>query len=335
MRASRFGTAFRHTLHATVIACLVLTASHAGITAAHDGAPAAEVLLAAPGVSIDPLRVHVHLPRGYATSGNRCYPVLYVNDGQDWDAVGFDATLARLQRDGAMQAVIVVAIDMPADRMGAYGLSDRRAGRSIVGDTRYGPVGTVADAYSRWVVERLVPHVDAHYRTQRAATGRTVLGWSLGALNSFNLGWQYPEVFGRVGAFSPSFWIPAGRQDAVASMRTRLAQRMVDRGGKRDGLRFWFAIGDSEDDDDRDGDGINDPIDDLRDLILGYRADDGFRTRGLADLGYTLDMGAADHAPRDTDVAYFLLRNGHHNQEAWKRMLPDFLEWAYKPRGNP
>jgi enterochelin esterase-like enzyme len=331
----RTGIAARHLLHAVAIACVMLVTSHAAMAGARDDAQPTEFLLPAPGVSSDPLRIHVHLPADYAASDERRYPVLYVNDGQDWDAVGFGATLARLQRDDAMRPVIVVAIDMPADRMGAYGLSDRQARRSLVADTRYGPVGANADAYSRWVVETLVPHVDGQYHTRRDAPDRAILGWSLGALNAFNLGWQYPDVFGVVGAFSPSFWVSSGRADAIESMRTRLAQRMVDRGGKREGLRFWFAIGDSEDDDDRDHDSIKDPIDDLRDLVLGYHADDGFRTRGLADLGYTIDMDAADHAPRGIDVAYFLLRDGHHNQEAWKRMLPGFLEWAYKPGGKP
>ena len=293
--------------------------------------PAETLLLHAPGVSDTPLQVHVHLPPGYDARGRHRYPVLYVNDGQDWDAVGFAATLAQLRRDGAIAPAIVVAIDMPPDRMGAYGLSDRRAGRSLVGDTRYGPVGTKADAYSRWLVEALLPRIDARYRTRRDASARTILGWSLGALNAFNLGWQYPEVFGRVGAFSPSFWIPERRGSDADAMRTRLAQWMVDAGGKREGSRFWFAIGDSEDEDDRDHDGINDAVDDLRDLILGYRAGDGFHTRGLAELGYSVDMGAAGHAPGDAEVAYFLLERGHHNREAWKRMLPAFLAWAYPP----
>jgi len=346
------GIAIRHILRSTGMACLLAAAAVGSVVhaqgddlaseraaiadsvaaSADDAATAATtdtLALAAPGISPRPMSVHIHLPPGYARDATTRYPVLYVNDGQDWDAVGVDATLAQLYRDGAIRPVIVVAIDMPPDRMGAYGLSDPGAHRSLVANTRYGPVGAIADAYSRWVVEQLVPHVDAHYRTRPDPADRTVLGWSLGALNAFNLGWQYPKVFGRVGAFSPSFWVSSERQDATASLRTRLAQRMVDRSGKRVGARFWFAIGDSEDTDDRDGDGLNDAVDDLRDLILGYRAGDGFRTRGLADLGYTTDMAAAEHAPRDAEVAYFLLRNGHHNQDAWKQMLPPFLAWAF------
>src|SRR5690606_8509531 len=289
------------------------------------------LLLPAPGVSDAPLQVHVHLPAGYDARDGRRYPVLYVNDGQDREAVGFAGTLAQLYRDNAITPIIVVAIDMPRDRMGAYGLSDRSAGRSLVGNTRYGPVGANAHAYSRWLAERLVPHIDAHYRTRRGAGGRTILGWSLGALNAFNLGWQYPEVFGQVGAFSPSFWIPAQRDDDTVAVRTRLAQRMVDAGGRREGSRFWFAVGDSEDDGDRDHDGVNDAIDDLRDLIAGYRSADGFRARGLADLGYSVDVDAAGHAPVYADVAHFLLQRGQHEQAAWKRMLPAFLAWAYPP----
>ena len=55
-----------------------------------------------------------------------------------------------------------------------------------------------------------------------------MLGWSLGGLNAFSVGWQYPDVFGRAGAFSPSFWLSAERGDTDAVQRTRLAQRMVD-----------------------------------------------------------------------------------------------------------
>src|SRR3546814_20612697 len=105
-------------------------------------------------------------------------------------------------------------------------------------------------------------------------------------------------------------------------MQTRLAQRMVDAGGKRAGSRFWFAVGDSEDDDDRDHDGINDAVDDLRDLILGYRGEDGFHPRGLAELGYSVNMDAAGHAPADPGIAYCLLQRGHTTQSAWTRMLP-------------
>lgn len=286
-----------------------------------------------PAAAFAPERVHVHvvLPPGYEGSELRRYPVLYVNDGQDMQAVGLRESLARLHGEGAIRPVIVVAIDMLHDRMGTYGLSDRARGRSLPGDSKYGPVGARANDYSEWVATSLVPYVDAHYRTQARPGGRTILGWSLGALNAFNLGWQYPEVFGRVGAFSPSFWLAGDRSSAATIQRTRLAQRMVDGLPRRDHTRWFFAVGSNEETDDRDGDGVNDAVDDTRDLIEGWQGEDGVALRGLAQCGDSIDMHWAE-APARTDVAYVLLEGGQHNQASWALMLPLFLRWAYPAR---
>lgn len=274
------------------------------------------------------IKVTVYLPPGYAGSEAR-YPVLYANDGQDMDAVGLQDTLATLYAQHAIRPVIVVAVDMLKDRASGYGLFDRARRRSVVGGSRIGPIGARAYDYSAWVVNELVPYVDAHYRTQASASGRTMLGWSLGALNAFSIGWEYPEVFGQVGAFSPSFWLAGDRSDAKAVESTRLAQAMVDRAGQSKPVRFWFAVGGREETNDRNHNGTIDAVEDLQDLINGFTAPDGSHRRGLRDLGYPVDMGYAGHpSPADT-VAYDLFPDGEHNQATWKRMLPVFLTWAY------
>ena len=279
------------------------------------------------GFAPEGLRATVYLPPDYAQSQRR-YPVLYLNDGQERDAVGLQATLQRLIGAGVVRAPIVVAIDMPRDRMAAYGLSDREAGTSLVAQTKYGPVGTQAHAYSEWIVRTLVPLVDARYRTHTTPDARAIAGWSLGGLNAFNLGWQYPEVFGRAGAFSPSFWLSAERGDADAVQRTRLAQRMIDRSEPRNGARWFFAVGTDEETDDRDGDGVNDAIDDTRDLVEGWNIGRPDALKGLRQAGYSIDV---DHARRATraDVALHVMPGGRHEQASWARMLPRFLQWAY------
>ena len=281
--------------------------------------------------SVERITVDVYLPGDYARSGKR-YPVLYANDGQDMDAVGLVPTLTKLCREHAIREPIVVAVHMLHDRASGYGLSDRATHRSIVGGSRIGPIGTRAYDYSRWVAQQLVPYIDVHYRTLRSARARSVLGWSLGALNAFNLGWEYPQVFGTVGAFSPSFWLAADRSNDNAAQRTRLAQRMVDRGPKRKGMRFWFAAGTAEETNDRDHDGVIDVIDDLDDLVGGYRAPDGFHERGLRQLGYRINMDCAAHPDSAADVSVYLLPGGHHNQASWAKMLPPFLRWDYGRR---
>lgn len=308
---------------------LVGEAATAGEPVSSDAIDRVETLqLAAPGLSPKPIRVRVLLPAGYRDGAATRYPVLYVNDGQDLEAVALRETLARMTADGTLQPLIAVAIDMPPDRMAAYGLSDRSARHGLVAQTRYGPVGAQAHAYSEWIAHTLVPMVDAHYRTRPSADARTILGWSLGALNAFSVAWEYPELFGRVGAFSPSFWISADRGSPVAIQRTRLAQRLVDSSAPRLGLKLFFAAGDQEETDDRDRDGTIDVIDDTRDLMAGDNEEAGSTVRGLAQLGDSINLDYAAHADR-ADAVLYRLSGGQHNQASWARMLPVFLRWAY------
>lgn len=285
----------------------------------------------APGVAPGTLRVRVWLPPGYRPDAPVGYPVLYINDGQDMEAVGLQPTLARLFAQDAIRPLIVIAIDMPPERMAVYGLSDRTARQGMLAQTRYGPVGTRAHAYSEWLAKSLVPLVDARYRTRASPDARAILGWSLGALHAFNMGWQYPEVFGRIGAFSPSLWLSAERSDADAVQRTRLAQRMVAGSEPRVGLKLFFAVGSAEETNDRDGDGVNDALDDTQDLLQGWNAGDIVVAKGLRQLGYPVNLEHATRATR-ADVALYLLDGGRHNQASWARMLPAFLRWAYARR---
>lgn len=127
----------------------------------------------APGIDADGLRVRVLLPPDYDPASALGYAVLYVNDGQDADAVALRPWLDALIVSGEIAPVIAVAIDMPKDRMGAYGFSDRAAQRSLIAPLRVGAIGTQAHAYSEWVAKTLVPAIDARYRTRaRSSAGR-------------------------------------------------------------------------------------------------------------------------------------------------------------------
>jgi enterochelin esterase-like enzyme len=293
--------------------------------------------LAVPELAPDGLRVRVLLPNGYDPLSDIGYPVLYLNDGQDAEAVALQTTLNALIDDGGIRPLIAVAIDMPKDRMGAYGFSDRAAQRGLVSPLRVGAIGTQAHAYSEWVATRLVPTIDAQYRTHARPDARAILGWSLGGANALNLGWQYPEVFANVGAFSPSLWLSPKPDDIAGVQADRFAQRMIATGTYRAGSRFFFAIGDAEETDDRDGDGVIDVLDDTRDLIDGWHeAEDGHHVRqpGLRQLGHSVNL---DHAAKTTraDASLFLLAGGKHEQVAWAKMLPVFLRWAYAVHAPP
>lgn len=319
--------------------CMAMGLAMAMPVAAQAPPVAEEIHLALsdPAVAPEPITFTVYLPPDYAAEANRQvrYAVLYANDGQDMAAVGLRETLASLYAQHAMAPVIVVAVDMLKDRASGYGLSDRQARRSVVGDSRIGPIGLRAYDYSQWLATVLVPYVDAHYRTQANVQGRTVLGWSLGGLNAFNLGWEYPDVFGQVGAFSPSFWLAADRSDANAVENTRLAHAMLQQGKPRHGLRMWFAVGDHEETSDRNGNGVIDAVEDVQDVLLGFHAPDGSQRPGLRQLGYGVEPQGARHPQTHADVVFYELAGGEHNQASWKRMLPPFLAWAFPPQGAP
>ena len=107
--------------------------------------------LPATALSADGIAFTVHLPDGYDPARAVGYPVLYVNDGQDRDAVRLDATARALVASGRIVPIIVVSIDMPPDRMAAYGLSDRARGASAVLQLR----GHVEGVIGRAVADHL------------------------------------------------------------------------------------------------------------------------------------------------------------------------------------
>lgn len=262
----------------------------------------------------EPLSVRVYLPPNYDQNSKTRYPTLYLNDGQNADAVGLAETLDRLYREKRIAPVIVIAIPMLPDRMGIYGYSDRNAAVSLPAQTRFGPVGAKAHAYSEWLALSLVPEIDQQFRTVRKPEARTILGWSLGAANAFNIGWNYPDAFGRVGGFSPAFWLSAVDGDAS----TAVVQTIIGQKPLPESFSIWLAAGDAEETSDRDGDGVIDVVDDAQGVIDALSAKDMRQQLSDADL----------------DMQLTPFPGGRHEQATWKRMLPDFLVWAYPVGGK-
>jgi predicted alpha/beta superfamily hydrolase len=69
---------------------------------------------------------------------------------------------------------------------------------------KYG--GRNADAYLEFIVKTLKPQIDKKYRTKVKKKNTLIMGSSLGGLVSYYAILKYPQVFGKAGVFSPSFW---------------------------------------------------------------------------------------------------------------------------------
>jgi len=244
-------------------------------------------------------------------SVNSDYKVLYMNDGQDISALNFKLLMENVIADSSTEKFIVVGIDASSNRLNEYGTTDT-SGNTIICYSSIGQIGTKSKEYSKFVTEELVPYINQNYRVKTEPENTSFMGSSLGGLSAFNIAWMNPEIFGRIGVFSGSFWWrgnsgsnPSGEQINQA----RIMHKHVRESTQRVGMKFWFEAGTNDEADDRDKDGIIDAIDDTKDLM-----------HELQVLGYK----------ESTDYFYTEVAGGQHNQATWSTVLPDFLIWNYK-----
>ena len=175
-------------------------------------------------------KIWIYLPLNYQKSKAN-YPVIYMHDGQNlfdektayagvW---AIDKTLDELKAN-----VIVVGI--------ANGGDKRMEELTPFPNAKHG--GGLGDKYLDFLVNNLKPYIDKNYRTKTNAKNTGIFGSSLGGLISFYAALKYPEVFGKVGCFSPSFWF--NRQEIFDLVKSN----------KNFKTKIYFLCGDNEGDDD-------------------------------------------------------------------------------------
>jgi predicted alpha/beta superfamily hydrolase len=171
-------------------------------------------------------KIWVYLPKSYTANPDKKYPVIYMHDAQnlfdkktshagEWEV---DETLDRLGAD-----VIVIGIE--------HGNDKQLEELTPFKNEKYG--GGKADDYLDFIVNTLKPYVDKNFRTKTKARNTTIFGSSLGGLTSFYAVLKYPEVFGKAGVFSPSFWFSKDIYDMVEK-------------SKKIKAKIYFLCGDNE-----------------------------------------------------------------------------------------
>ena len=173
-------------------------------------------------------KIWVYLTLNYEKSTKK-YPVIYMHDAQNlFDAAAsyagewnIDETL-----DSIKAKVIIIGVE--------HGNEKRIDELTPYKNEKHG--GGNANAYLEFIVKTLKPHVDTKYRTKTNAKNTGIFGSSLGGLVSFYAALQYPEVFGKVGCFSPAFWIN----------KKEIFQKLVDT--PKFNTKIYLLCGDKEDD---------------------------------------------------------------------------------------
>lgn len=178
----------------------------------------------------EPRRINVHVPTGYAAAARARFPVLYMPDGGiDEDFPHVVHTVDSLVALGRIRPVVVVGIPNTMRRRDLTGPT------RIAADSAIAPRVGGSAAFRRFVVDELVPAIDARYRTTRE---RALVGESLAGLFVVETFLRAPASFAHYVAFDPSLWWNAGGLvDA--------APAAVARGG---GTRRTLYVASSKDD---------------------------------------------------------------------------------------
>lgn len=241
--------------------------------------------------------LNVYIPSNYLKKKRLVYPVIFFNDGQDMEALKMEKTLNEMIQKRAIRPAIIVAIHA-GNRMHEYG---------TVTIKDYKNRGHQSEAYQQFVMEELLSFMQNNFRISKKTNDHVFAGFSLGALSAMEIVWRHADYFGKVGAFSGSFWWrfrPFQESDPDAD---RVMHQIIAQSHYKKGMQFWLQTGTKDETDDRNNNGIIDAIDDTRDLIIE-----------LEKLGYQ----------EGKDIQYVEVVDGEHNQKTWGEVMPTFLTWA-------
>lgn len=154
-------------------------------------------------------RITIWTPVGYdASDKDKKYSVLYMTDGQnlfgndencsqyEWEV---DETVLSYMQNGG-DGIIVVGIDNANSKRDSELTPD-------IGDVipKYNSGGFkngTGKAYADFVVEKVIPYIDANYNTNSI---RGIAGSSSGGIESFYIGMEHMDKFNYIGAISPAF----------------------------------------------------------------------------------------------------------------------------------
>lgn len=171
-------------------------------------------------------KIWLYLPKNYDATKKK-YPVIYMHDAQNL----FDAKTSYVgewnvdeKLDSLNAQVIIVGIE--------HGNEKRMSELTPYKNSKYG--GGDAHNYLDFIVKTLKPEIDAKYRTKTDAKNTGIMGSSLGGLVSYFAILKYPEVFGKAGIFSPSFWF--NRKEIIELTNTIPALK----------TKIYFLCGDKE-----------------------------------------------------------------------------------------
>ena len=239
------------------------------------------------------------LPPDYQQAKKK-YPVLLMNDGQDFTAMKLEDTFSKAYAVKTVQPFAYFGLECNENRIHEYGTATSadfkgRGGRAL--------------EYSKFVIEEFIPFVKKEFKVSSNKKDWVYCGMSLGGLSAFDIAFRHSDVFSKIGVFSGSFW---WRKKAYVNGdvadRSRILLDIIKNGKPAPHLKFWLQTGTEDERADRNNNGVIDAIDDTLDVIKELRA------KGYSYPG---------------DIKYVEIKGGKHNLPTWETIFPSFVLWAF------
>lgn len=244
------------------------------------------------------LNREVHITLIYPKNIYKKTNVLIFNDGQDFNELEIKSSISDLLSQHKISSFLCVGIHANHNRLYEYGTASQ---------ADYKARGSEAKQHNDFIIHELLPFLKQKYEIN--LHGNVIAGLSLGGLSAMDIGWNNPKEFSKIGVFSGSFWWrQKSEEDGYTDQNDRIIHNIVRAGTYKEGMKFWFEAGTNDEKSDRNNNGIIDAIDDTLDLMTE-----------LEKKGYK----------KNEDFVYREVEHGEHNQNTWKKVLPEFLIWAF------
>lgn len=182
--------------------------------------------------------VWIYTPPGYVQTGNKKFPVLYLFHGSNDTAGGWvlaghaNFVLDNLIADKKAVPMIVV---MPFGHAVPFGSPKEIQAKNV-------------ETYEKYLMEDVMPMVNAKYRVEQSKAKRAIAGLSMGGGQSLAIGMNHLDLFSAIGAFSaavpqdidaklpavkkanPLLWFACGKDDFIYQRSVDLDKKLTEAG---------------------------------------------------------------------------------------------------------
>ena len=257
--------------------------------------------------------LRVYLPNGY--SEEKKYPVLYMHDGQNIYSEETSAynmswnvhnVIEDLVSKDIIAPLIVVGIDCNESIEGTrmdecspwqctFKIDSSEENIEDEDFKKMANLGGLGDIYGDFLVNKVKPLIDEKYSTLMDRENTLLAGSSMGGLITLYLGLKYNNIFSKLGCFSSAFFFSF----------EPLIEFLKDVKVKGD-MKLYFDVGTRE----------------------SGNSSNAFIDNAYLDVNNAVvDLIKEKNDPNLQDILYVVEEGAYHNEIAWNKRFPKFLEW--------